>query len=111
MAEAPHSTRGPHAHSWFSINQDDVSLKSKGVSSLISYTTNCTYMLVPLDRPLVEAKVTFAEQIPVYGGRAWCRLEFFCFSCLCASLLVSILASPEPLSLPCLSNRCLPLAS
>ena len=33
-------------------------------------------------QPLVEAKVAFPEQLPVYGGRAWCRLEFFCFSCL-----------------------------
>jgi hypothetical protein len=67
---------------WFSIDQDDPELKSKGVASLIRYTTKCSYMLVPLDRPLAEAKIVFPEQIPEYGGRAWCRLEYFCFSCL-----------------------------
>ena len=67
---------------WFSIDQDDKALKSLGVASLIRYTTNCQYMLIPCGQPLVEAKVAFPEQLPVYGGRAWCRLEFFCFSCL-----------------------------
>lgn len=48
--------------------------------SLIRYTCNCKYMLIPAGAPLVDVGARFPEQLPVYGGRAWCRLEFFCFS-------------------------------
>jgi hypothetical protein len=67
---------------WFSINQDDPDLKTLGIASLLRYTTNCTHMLVPLAQELADVNIKYPEQIPTYGKRAWCRSEFFCFSCL-----------------------------
>jgi hypothetical protein len=62
---------------WQSIYQDDKEEKMKGVRSLIKYATLCDYMLVPTEE---ERLPYFPEQIPGYGSRGWCRVEFFIFS-------------------------------
>ena len=66
---------------WQSIHQEDKKEKGKGVMSLIKYTTLCRYMLVPTEETqLTGHAATFPEEIPGYGGRGWCRGEYFIFS-------------------------------
>ena len=57
---------------WQSIAQDDKEAKLKGVKSLISYTTQCQYMLVPVDEKELKGFASkYPEQIPDYGKCAW----------------------------------------
>ena len=57
---------------WQSIAQDDKEAKGKGIRSLISYTTQCQYMLVPVDmKELKGYQSVYPEDIPDYGKRAW----------------------------------------
>ena len=81
---------------WSFIYQDDVDEKLKGVRSLIKYTTLCDFMLVPMDKalpteypysatsssivPEYGEPVEYAEDLPGYGSRGWCRCEYFIFS-------------------------------
>lgn len=66
---------------WQSIHQDHPETLGKGVRSLIKYTTLCTYMLIPVDKAeLSYSEATYAEYIPNYGERSWCRIENFIFS-------------------------------
>ena len=62
---------------WQSIYQDDKEEKMKGVRSLIKYATLCDYMLVPTEE---EELPQVPAQIPGYGSRGWCRVEYFIFS-------------------------------
>ena len=63
---------------WQSIYQDDKEEKLKGVRSLIRYATLCDYMLVPTEEEYLWRD--FPEEIPGYGSRGWCRVEYFIFS-------------------------------
>ena len=66
---------------WPSIHQDDKAEKLKGVMSLIKYATLSHYMLVPTEEAkLVYPASRYPEDIPQYGGRGWCRCEYFIFS-------------------------------
>ena len=66
---------------WQGIAQDDLDEKSKGVQSLIAYTTLCDYMLVPTEEgEFAGDALTYPEDVPGYGKRGWCRSEFFVFS-------------------------------
>ena len=58
---------------WQSIAQDDKEAKGKGVHSLITYATQCQYMLVPLDEEELRkiASDKYPHLIPGYGARAW----------------------------------------
>ena len=47
--------------------------------SLIRYATLSTYMLVPTEEKELE-EYLFPEQIPHYGTRGWCRVEYFIFA-------------------------------
>ena len=68
---------------WQSIYQDDEVEKLKGVVSLIRYATLCQYMLVPTEEAeLVGNAPSYPEEIPAYGSRGWCRIEYFVFSLL-----------------------------
>jgi len=62
---------------WQSIYQDDKDEKMKGVRSLIKYATLSDYMLVPTEE---ERQQMYPENIPGYGKRGWCRVEYFIFS-------------------------------
>jgi hypothetical protein len=65
---------------WQSIYQDDKVEKLKGVKSLIQYATMCEYMLVPTEE---EGLPPYGpNDIPGYGTRGWCRVEYFVFSLL-----------------------------
>ena len=66
------------------LTQDDKEEKLKGVNSLIKYATLSDYMLVPTD---LDESAPFwlligvgPQNIPGYGKRAWCRVEYFIFS-------------------------------
>ena len=62
-------------------SQDDKEEKLKGVRSLIKYATLSDYMLVPTEESaLTGIAAEFPEDIPGYGGRGWCRCEYFIFS-------------------------------
>jgi len=63
---------------WQSIYQDDKEEKMKGVRSLIKYATLCDYMLVPTEEE--ELPRWAPDEIPGYGSRGWCRVEYFIFS-------------------------------
>jgi len=68
---------------WQSIYQDDKAKKLEGVRSLIKYATLCDYMLVPTDKEgLYGEAAYYPENIPGYGSRGWCRVEYFVFSLL-----------------------------
>merc|ERR1719424_2028500 len=68
---------------WQSIYQDDEAEKLKGVVSLIRYATLCQYMLVPTEEAELEGPATvYPEDIPAYGSRGWCRIEYFVFGLL-----------------------------
>merc|ERR1740130_1116292 len=68
---------------WQSIYQDDKEEKLKGVKSLIQYATLCEYMLVPTEEEtLTGDAATYPENIPGYGTRGWCRIEYFVYSLL-----------------------------
>ena len=58
---------------WQSIAQDDKEAKGKGVKSLITYATQCQYMLVPLDEKELDQWYAgkYPFYIPDYGDRAW----------------------------------------
>ena len=56
------------------------------MQSLIHWTTQCTYMLIPTEHNAdewMEVMETLAifnpGDLPGYGPRAWCRLECFIF--------------------------------
>jgi len=66
---------------YFSIYQDDLEMKLKGVESLIKYATLCDYMLVPTEEDKMLPPQP--EKIPEYGRRGWCRCEYFIFSSWC----------------------------
>ena len=53
--------------------------------SLIRYATLYTYMMVPTEEKSLK-KYHFPEQIPHYGTRGWCRVEFFIFALWMAML-------------------------
>ena len=58
--------------------------KLKGVMSLIKYATLSTYMLVPTEeeklmRDNYISTPYYPGQIPHYGKRGWCRVEYFIF--------------------------------
>ena len=69
---------------WQSIYQDDKEEKLKGVKSLIQFSTLCDYMLVPTAEKRIKGRdgFYFPSEIPGYGMRGWCRLEYFIFSLL-----------------------------
>ena len=68
---------------WFCIAQDDAERKLSSIKSLIKYVTLCEFMLIPAETE--EAFTTRGyvdpgpDNIPGYGERAWCRLEWFIF--------------------------------
>ena len=76
---------------WFSIDQDDMEKKLRGVRSLIHYVTCCDVMLIPVFEPTTDpdpqssgpfSRVSMnVYKIPAYGERGWCRCEFFIFVC------------------------------
>ena len=64
-----------------SASQDDKEEKLKGVHSLIKYATLSDYMLVPTEEAeLTGIAAEYPEDIPGYGKRSWCRVEYFLFS-------------------------------
>jgi len=63
---------------WQSIYQDDKEEKMKGVGSLIKYATLSDYMIVPTEENYMPTK--FLWELPGYGSRGWCRVEYFIFS-------------------------------
>jgi len=65
---------------WQSIYQDDKEEKLKGVGSLIKYATLSDYMLVPTDEDEDLDLASYPEDIPGYGSRGWCRVEYIIFS-------------------------------
>jgi len=72
---------------WQSIYQDDKKEKMKGVRSLIKYATLSDYMLVPTEEEDEELCAEpyyppryYPANIPGYGTRGWCRVEYFIFS-------------------------------
>jgi hypothetical protein len=69
---------------WQSIYQDDKAMKMKGVVSLIAYATQCQYMLIPTEESGGDGFGLFdgPHQIPGYGTRGWCRVEYFIFALL-----------------------------
>lgn len=69
---------------WQSISQDDTEQKEKQVRSLIRYATMSQFMLVPTEEEGGAGQDLDwrPQNIPGYGTRAWCRLEFFVFSLL-----------------------------
>lgn len=67
---------------WQSVAQDEKELKMRGVRSLIKFATLADYLLVPLQATEVTGDArTFTEDIPNYGGRGWCRAEYYIFQC------------------------------
>ena len=54
-------------------------MKLLGVRSLIFYATQSAAMLVPTREPKVS-EFDYIEQLPIYGSRGWCRVEFFIFA-------------------------------
>lgn len=70
---------------YFCIDQLDPVQKAMGVESMLAYTTKCRYMLIPLSSantllPDGESYAYYPEDLPGYGERGWCRIEFFIFS-------------------------------
>ena len=59
--------------------QDDAATKLLCVRSLIFYATQSAAMLVPTREPKVS-EFDYIEQLPIYGSRGWCRVEFFIFA-------------------------------
>ena len=58
-----------------SIYQDDSDMQYKGVRSLITYATQCSYMLIPVDLAQLSGLLFRAdknlEELPDYGKRGW----------------------------------------
>merc|ERR1712224_1098168 len=73
---------------WYSIDQVDETQKKKGVASMLFYTTQAKYMLIPLatENTLKDPSdpdsecAYYPEDITEYGERGWCRVEYFIFS-------------------------------
>lgn len=65
---------------WQSLDQQDKALKLKGVTSLINYVKMCKAMLVPTEE--TSLRVSYPNEIPQYGTRGWCRIEYFIFALL-----------------------------
>ena len=61
------------------VADDNEAEKLKGVMSLIRYATLSTYMLVPTEEKSL-GKYRYPADIPHYGTRGWCRVEFFIFA-------------------------------
>ena len=64
---------------WFSISQDDEALKLLGIKSLIKYATLSAFMLIP-SKETPSILEPNPSDLPGYGSRAWCRLEWLIFS-------------------------------
>ena len=71
---------------WFSIDQDDKTLKAAGVKSMIHYATRCSHMLIPVPTAAVvsgefkdgmdpdDCSAYYPEDVADYGERGWVSL-------------------------------------
>lgn len=71
---------------YFSIDQDDKNLMTKGIQSLIAYSARAHVLLIPVhpDTKAVNAFIHAKHPTDLlnYGERAWCRLENYVFLCI-----------------------------
>ena len=77
---------------YYSIDQIDEGKKQAGVSSMVHYTSQASFMLIPVptenvvtddfgpDSDPAECVAYYPEDVGGYGSRGWCRVEFFIFS-------------------------------
>ena len=72
---------------WTCIDQDDVDERGRGVQSLIHWTTQCAFMLIPTQHDASQwvgvmdtLAILSPGDLPDYGPRGWCRLEWFIFT-------------------------------